>query len=342
MARPRLKQGCGVSGAWSIGNSPWPSYPLRPTIPHSPFLHARATSSRRMLPSIQELLHALHHVSVQLDLSPHTHRAYRRWARRFLEHLGARGLESVRAEDVRRFLARERRRGATDNTLRMAATAVRFFLLHVGRREVPTPDAFGLRKPKSRARPALTPLEVDSILARLPGSQGLMARLIYRCGLRAVECCSLRVDDVDAERGQLLVRATRARAGRQLELPRDLMREVRIQKERVRRVWIRDWQEGLGVGIGLGEAPPPRWMFPAKTRRRSEDVGQVHTARFHTHPVCLQASLRRAVTEAGLEVARPCSALRQAYAGRCLRRGDAQEDVAADLGLKTVPAAWLP
>ncbi len=35
----------------------------------------------------------------------------------------------------------------------------------------------------------------------------LMARLLYGCGLRLMECCALRVKDVQLQRLQMVVRA---------------------------------------------------------------------------------------------------------------------------------------
>jgi site-specific recombinase XerC len=52
----------------------------------------------------------------------------------------------------------------------------------------------------------LTKGEVDSVLALLQAPYRLMASLMYGSGLRLMEWCTLRVKDVDLERGELTVR----------------------------------------------------------------------------------------------------------------------------------------
>ena len=56
----------------------------------------------------------------------------------------------------------------------------------------------------------LTREEVRQVLARLSGAVWLMASLLYGSGFRLNECLSLRVQDIDFERRELLVRAVHA------------------------------------------------------------------------------------------------------------------------------------
>ncbi len=53
--------------------------------------------------------------------------------------------------------------------------------------------------------------EVTRLLAAIHGVPGLMARLTYGCGLRLMECCRLRVKDLDFDRHVLLVRGGKVR-----------------------------------------------------------------------------------------------------------------------------------
>ena len=51
----------------------------------------------------------------------------------------------------------------------------------------------------------LTRAEVESILAHLSATVGLMIRLLYGTGMRIMECVRLRVKDVDFARGEIVV-----------------------------------------------------------------------------------------------------------------------------------------
>lgn len=46
-----------------------------------------------------------------------------------------------------------------------------------------------------------------------------MARLLYGCGLRLLECCRLRIKDIDLARGQIVVRGSKGDKDRVVMLP---------------------------------------------------------------------------------------------------------------------------
>ena len=62
------------------------------------------------------------------------------------------------------------------------------------------------RRPE-RLPVVLTREEVRAVLQRLDGVPRLMACLLYGAGLRLLECCRLRAQDVDFASHQILVRA---------------------------------------------------------------------------------------------------------------------------------------
>jgi integrase len=52
----------------------------------------------------------------------------------------------------------------------------------------------------------LTREEVAAVLRPLTGVPRLMASLLYGSGLRLLECCRLRIQDIDFARNQIVVR----------------------------------------------------------------------------------------------------------------------------------------
>ena len=67
----------------------------------------------------------------------------------------------------------------------------------------------------------LTRPEVDAVLNRTHGINGLIMRLLYGSGLRLMEAVRLRVKDVDLERCEILVRDGKGKT------PRRARRELR-------------------------------------------------------------------------------------------------------------------
>ena len=52
----------------------------------------------------------------------------------------------------------------------------------------------------------MTKAEVRLVLAAMPGTYRLMAKLLYGCGLRLMECVRLRGKDIDLGQNQIIVR----------------------------------------------------------------------------------------------------------------------------------------
>src|SRR5205823_1828650 len=92
-------------------------------------------------------------------------------------------------------------------------------------------DAVRARRPK-RLPEVLAPEEVAKVLALVEGAHGvfaLMARLLYGCGLRLMECCRLRIKDIDLARGQIMVRQGKGAKDRVVMLPKSVRGDLQGQ-----------------------------------------------------------------------------------------------------------------
>ena len=72
-----------------------------------------------------------------------------------------------------------------------------------------------------------------------------MARLLYGCGLRLLECCRLRVKDVQLLRGQIVVRGGKGNKDRVVMLPRSVRADLERQLDWRRRLHERDLTRGV-------------------------------------------------------------------------------------------------
>ena len=61
--------------------------------------------------------------------------------------------------------------------------------------------------------------ETLKLIAMMHGTHQLMAKLIYGCGLRVMECIRLRVKDIDFEMNQIVVRDGKGKKDRITVLP---------------------------------------------------------------------------------------------------------------------------
>ena len=84
----------------------------------------------------------------------------------------------------------------------------------------------------------------------LQGIPRLMASLLYGSGLRLLECCRLRVQDVDFGTNQILVRGAKGDKDRITVLPAAIKADLIRHLDRVREQHGRDFRRGA-VGLSF-------------------------------------------------------------------------------------------
>jgi integron integrase len=176
-------------------------------------------------------------------------------------------------------------------------------------------------------------LSVDEVRrlieAMTPGSAArTMAALMYGTGLRVMECCTLRVRDVDFDRRQIVVRGGKGDKDRVVMLPAALVGPLADQIRRVRH------RHALDVERGGGVVPLPdsllhkaayaqqdwRWqfVFPSAALRRDE-AGR--GCRWWTDPSTLDRKIRQAARMANIAKRVTCHTLRHSFATHLLEQG---------------------
>jgi integrase len=94
-----------------------------------------------------------------------------------------------------------------------------------------------------------TVLSKDEVVRVISGMQGLhqlMAKLLYGCGLRLMECMRLRVKDIDFEQSHIIVREGKGEKDRATMLPASLAQPLKKQIAFVRKLHERDMAQGYG------------------------------------------------------------------------------------------------
>ena len=84
----------------------------------------------------------------------------------------------------------------------------------------------------------LTRPEVDAVLSRMHGTNGMIARLLYGSGLRLMEAVRLRVKDIESETCEILVRDGKGAKDRVTMLPATLVEPLRAHLVLVREMHI--------------------------------------------------------------------------------------------------------
>ena len=208
------------------------------------------------------------------------------WVRRFVVFHGKRHPGELGEAEITAFLThlavKARVSASTQN---QALSALLFLYRDVLARDLEWLGGVVRAKRPVRLPVVLSREEASALLRGLQGTPLLMASLLYGSGLRLLECCRLRVKDVDFDRNEITVRDGKGQKDRVTLLPARLAPALAGQIERVRRQHADDlrggaWERGIagrarsqvpsrGVGAGLAVGLPrlaflrPRGERPA-------------------------------------------------------------------------------
>ncbi len=281
------------------------------------------------IPSTGPLLDRVRKAIQARHLSPRTEEAYSGWIERFIQQSQARPEEMGEVE-IGRFISRlasESRVSAS--TQNQALNALLFLYREVLGKEIGFIDGVVYAKRPKRLPVVLSRDEVRRVLEKMNGTPRLMASLLYGAGLRLLECCRLRVKDLDFHQNQILVRAGKGNKDRVTMLPtatqEPLVRHLKV----VRRQHETDLAQGLGrveLPNALGRKYPTadqewawQWAFPAMSHYTDRETGIQR--RHHLHETVLQKEFKRARLRSGISKPAGCHALRHSFATHLLEDG---------------------
>jgi integron integrase len=306
---------------------------------------------RKLLDRFRDKMRSLHY-------SLATEKAYRYWIVEFLrfhrdgdewKHPTILGKPEI--ETFLTHLATHRKVSA--KTQNQAFSAILFLYKHVLQLEFPTIDA--LRAKQSRRLPVvLSQQEVARLIEHVEGGGGiyrLMVELMYGAGLRLLECCRLRVKDVDFDRRQLTVREGKGDKDRAVPLPDRCVENLRIQMARVRAQHAADLERGLGYAdlpfalrrkyLNAERELVWQYLFFSEKLCRDPRNPEGPWYRHHLHESVLQRAVKRAAIKAGLTKRASCHTLRHSFATHLLESGSDIRTVQELLGHKDVSTTMV-
>jgi len=296
------------------------------------------------------LLDRVHHALRARHMSRRTEEAYVAWIRRFIFFHDKRHPAEMGAPEVTKFLTSLAVDGqVAASTQNQALSALLFLYKDVLEIDLPWLDGIVRAKRPERLPVVLTREEVRAVFQWLDGVPRLMAFLLYGAGLRVLECCRLRVQDIDFATNQIVVRGGKGDKDRVTMLPGIAKANLSRHLDVVRAQHQRD----LAAGAGWVELPTAllkkypnagrewvwQWVFPATRVYRDRLTGQ--RRRHHLHESVLQRAVKGAVRDARLAKRASPHTLRHSFATHLLEDGHDIRTVQELLGHRDVSTTMI-
>ena len=205
------------------------------------------------------------------------------------------------------------------------------FLFKFGfERELGNIGDFVKSKPSSRLPVVLSKDEVKRVMSQVTHPKRfLMIGLLYGSGMRLMECIQLRVQDIDFDYKQIMIRNGKGFKDRIVPLPNRFIEALHEQIKEVGILHQADLKlniDGVYLPYALERKFPTvgkelKWQFLFPATRIATDQRSGKTRRHHLHPTALQKAVRTAATKAGINKRVHSHVFRHSFATHLLEDG---------------------
>lgn len=283
-------------------------------------------------------------------MSRRTEQAYVHWMRRFFRYHDGRHPRDLGADEVTAFLSSLAVEGKVSaSTQNQALAALLFLYKQVLGLDMPWFNDLVRAKRPRRLPEVLTRHEVGALLETMEGTPRLMASVMYGGGLRLLECCRLRVKDINLGARELILREAKGDRDRRTMMPLSLVGPLEAQLRRSRVRHDKDLADGAGwveLPGALDRKLPSagkdwlwQWVFPATRTYRETHTGQ--RRRHHLHETVLQKAVRSGAAKARLKKRVTTHTLRHSFATHLLEDGYDIRTVQELLGHRSVKTTMI-
>jgi integron integrase len=259
-----------------------------------------------------------------------TEKSYIDWICRFLAYSANKDPRQMGSSEVFAFLEYlALQRKVASSTQNQALNALVFLYDKVLEQPLGDLGPFIRAKRPRRLPVVLSRDEIRRLLAEIDGIFGLMAQLMYGTGMRLMEAVRLRVQDVDFDYGQIIVREGKGKKDRVVPLPEKLAEPLRNHLQLVLAQHKKDLAQGFG-SVYLPQALQKKypaaaqewgWQYVFPSSRLSIDPHSGATHRHHLHENGLQKKIKSCAATAGIVKRVNSHALRHSFATHVLEAG---------------------
>lgn len=278
-----------------------------------------------------------------------TEKSYMTWCKAFVIYHRKRHPKDMAEKEIQEYLTfLAVRRHVSASTQNQAFNALLFMYREYLKIELH--DIRAQRAKRSQILPVVfTVDEVAAIMDHLRGIYWLMAAIMYGGGLRLMECCRLRVKDVDFGAKTIAVKDGKGGKDRFVPFPEVCVDRLRRHLERVKEIHERDLREGFGkvqMPDALDRKYPNasrewgwQYVFPATDRSSDPRSGIIR--RHHIHESSVQKAVKGAIRSAKIYKHGSVHSLRHSFATNLLENGENIRTIQELLGHKNLETTMI-
>lgn len=278
-----------------------------------------------------------------------TEKAYLQWIKRYIYYHNKKHPKEMGVIEVEAFLTDLAVRGkVSSSTQNQAFSAILFLYKEV--LEIKLEGVSAMRAKNNIRLPVVLSLnEVNKLLGMMEGTNGLIARMLYGTGMRLMEAVRLRVQDVDFDRNEIVVRSGKGNKDRITMLPRTLVEPLGSHITKRRGLFDNDHALGKAsvyLPYALSRKYPGaqndwRWQYVFPSNRLSKDPRSDSVQRHHRDGKTIQRAMKTACAAAYITKRATPHTLRHSFATHLLESGYDIRTVQELLGHKDVATTMI-
>jgi integron integrase len=297
-----------------------------------------------------KLLDQVRNVIRKKHYSIRTEQVYVDWVRRYILFHKKHHPKDMGEKEIAQFishLATDRK--VASSTQNQALNAIVFLYKRVLNIELGDFGHMERAKKPQRLPTVMARKEVNQVLFSMSGINQLMAKLLYGCGLRIMECVRMRVKDIDFEQNHIIVRDGKGMKDRSTILPEQLKSLLLEHLEGVRIMHKQDLKKGFGevyLPFALERKYPNAarewgWQYVFPSEKISKDPRNGKMRRHHVSESALQRAVQKAARKADLTKHVSPHTFRHSFATHLLEGGYDIRTVQELLGHKDVSTTMI-
>ncbi|MDF3131285.1 integron integrase, partial [Kiritimatiellaeota bacterium B1221] len=280
-----------------------------------------------------------------------TEKTYWQWIRRYVLHHNRRNPSEMGASEIHAFLAHLALNDeVAASTQNQALNAVVFLYREVLKQDVGDFSTFPRARRGKRLPVVCSRQEIQRLIRQIEEEEkALMVKLLYGTGMRVSEGVRLRVQDVNFDTHEIMVRAGKGDKDRRVPLPKTLVEDLRAQLARRRVLFEQDREKNMhevhlpgALARKYKNAPYEwKWQYIFAADEYSTDPRSGRRRRHHIHVIGVQRAVKKAARDARITSRVTPHTLRHSFATHLLEAGQDIRTVQELLGHADVKTTMI-